>query len=216
MPNAAPARTLARPIARLALPLLASSLLALSCAATEAPRAPGAADAHEPAAGHGAAASHMSPHGHASPHEGASAHGAESSVDAQLAEVARIHGAAGPWAVAGYRMGRYALRKLGLPPQSFDLEVIHHSPQQVEFSCIADGAAAATGASLGKLNLRLAEADAAHVATTYRRASTGASLTLRPTTGFRARFQSVPREELPAAGRIVMELPEGEVFEEVK
>lgn len=39
-----------------------------------------------------------------------------------------------------------------------------------------DGAAAATGASLGKLNLRIADADDAHVATTYRRVSTGRAL----------------------------------------
>jgi formylmethanofuran dehydrogenase subunit E len=137
-------------------------------------------------------------------------------VDAQLAEVARVHGAAGPWAVAGYRMGRHALERLGLPPQSFDLEVVHHSPREVQFSCIADGASAATGASMGKLNLSLVEADEARVATTYRRKSTGASLTLRPTQGFRARFRDVPRAEIPAAGRAVMELPEGEIFEEVR
>lgn len=145
-------------------------------------------------------------------HEAAPAPG---SADAQLAEVARVHGGAGPWAVAGYRMGRHALKKLGLPPQSFDLEVIHHTPQKVQFSCIADGASAATGASVGKLNLRLTEADDAHVATTYRRRSTGATVTLRPSTAFRARFQDVPREQLPAAGKIVVELPDAEIFEEV-
>ncbi|AKT42093.1 FmdE family protein [Chondromyces crocatus] len=136
-------------------------------------------------------------------------------IDQQLAEVARIHGGAGPWAVAGYRMGRYALERLGLTHQSFDLEVIHHSPRSVQFTCIADGAAAATGASLGKLNLSLVEeADEAAVATTYRRRSTGASITLRPTATFKARFKDVPREQLPAAGRVAMELPETEIFEE--
>lgn len=148
-------------------------------------------------------------------HEGTAKPIAARPVDDELAEVARVHGAAGPWAVAGYRMGTYALKKLGLPAQSFDLEVVHHSPQKVQFSCIADGAAVATGASLGKLNLRLDEADEAHVATTYRRISTGASLTLRPTAGFRARFQDMPYDKLLAAGRAVMELPDAEVFEEV-
>lgn len=157
----------------------------------------------------------------ASPHRGhqfdaAAPPAAPGSIDARLADVARIHGAAGPWAVAGYRMGQYALKRLGLSAQSFDLEVIHHSPQEVQFSCIADGAAAATGASLGKLNLRLAEADEAHVTTTYRRPSTGATVTLRPTAAFRSRFQDVPRDQLLAAGRTVMELPEAEVFEEVR
>jgi formylmethanofuran dehydrogenase subunit E len=129
--------------------------------------------------------------------------------------VATIHGGAGPWVVAGYRMGSYALARLGLPRQSFDLEVLHHTPQEVQFSCIADGAAAATGASAGKLNLRLVEATAADVATTYRRKSTGQTITLRPTPAFTARFRDVPRDQLAAAGRIVLALPEADVFEEL-
>jgi formylmethanofuran dehydrogenase subunit E len=130
-------------------------------------------------------------------------------------EVARVHGAAGPWAVAGYRMGKFALGKLGLPAQSFDLEVEHHTPRKVQFSCIADGAAAATGASVGKLNLKLVDADDDGVLTTYKRVSTGAAITLRPSAAFRARFKDVPRDGLLAAGRVVIGLPDAEVFEEV-
>jgi formylmethanofuran dehydrogenase subunit E len=140
---------------------------------------------------------------------------ASSPGDEPLARVAAIHGGAGPWVVAGYRMGEYALAKLGLARQSFDLEVIHHTPQEVQFSCIADGAAAATGASVGKLNLRLIDATEANVATTYRRKSTGQSITLRPTPGFTARFRDVPREQLASAGRTVLALPDAEVFEEL-
>ena len=169
---------------------------------------PGHGGAH-PGRGHG--------HGHGHGHAGAAAGAAAgTNIDAQLQEVARVHGGAGPWAVAGYRMGRHALARLGLEPHSFDLEVIHHSPRSVQFTCIADGAAAATGASMGKLNLSLVEAEEARVATTYRRKSTGASLTLRPTQAFRARFLDVPRGDLPAAGRAVMEMPDAEVFEEVR
>ncbi|WP_437660612.1 FmdE family protein [Sorangium sp. So ce1182] len=135
--------------------------------------------------------------------------------DEELRAVAAIHGGAGPWAVAGYRMGRYALAKLGLPARSFDLEVVHHSPRSVQFSCIADGAAAATGASLGKLNLSLVEASEAGIETTYRRRSTGQAVTLRPSAAFRARFRDVPRERLAEAGKEVLSLPDAEVFEEV-
>jgi formylmethanofuran dehydrogenase subunit E len=140
---------------------------------------------------------------------------ASSPSDEPLARVAAIHGGAGPWVVAGYRMGEYALAKLGLARQSFDLEVVHHTPQEVQFSCIADGAAAATGASTGKLNLRLVDATEADVATTYRRKSTGQSVALRPTRAFAERFRDVPREQLAAAGRVVLALPEAEVFEEL-
>jgi len=150
-----------------------------------------------------------SPVHHAAPHPD---HG----IEADLAEVARVHGGAGPWAVAGYRMGRYALKKLGLERHSFDLKVTHHSPREVQFSCIADGASAATGASLGKLNLLMDEADEANVSTTYERVSTGANITLRPTAVFCKRFKDIPREELGHAGEIVMSLPDEQVFEEVR
>jgi len=79
------------------------------------------------------------------------------------------------WAVAGFRMGEFALRELGLPRGSFDLEVSHHTPQQVQYSCMADGEAVATGASLGKLNLILAEAAPAETHTVFKRRSTGQS-----------------------------------------
>jgi formylmethanofuran dehydrogenase subunit E len=113
-------------------------------------------------------------------------------------------------------MGRYALGKLGLPAQSFDLEVTHHTPEKVQYSCIADGAAAATGASPGKLNLKLVDATDAGVMTTYVKKSTGQAVTLRPTAAFATRFGDLPRERLADAGREVMALPDAEVFEEVK
>jgi formylmethanofuran dehydrogenase subunit E len=148
---------------------------------------------------------------------GLSACGAKASAPADdgLARVAAVHGAAGPWAVAGYRMGRYALTKLDLPAQSFDLEVTHHTPAMVQYSCIADGAVASTGASVGKLNLKFVDAPEADVMTTYLRKSTGQSLTLRPTAAFKARFAGLPRDRLKDAGREVMSLPDAEVFEEV-
>ncbi|HEX3769524.1 MAG TPA: FmdE family protein [Polyangiaceae bacterium] len=138
-----------------------------------------------------------------------------SSTDDALARVAAIHGGAGPWAVAGYRMGAYALAKLGLDRQSFDLEVVHHTPREVQYSCIADGASAATGASAGKLNLTLVDAPESGVETTYRRKSTGQTITLRPSAAFAARFKDVPREQLAAAGKTVLGLPDADVFEEV-
>jgi formylmethanofuran dehydrogenase subunit E len=137
-----------------------------------------------------------------------------SSEDAELDRVAAVHGAPGPWAVAGYRMGRHALAKLGLPEGSFDLEVTHHTPRQVMYSCIADGAAAATGASAGKLNLMLVDSSAEAVATTYRKKSTGQTIMLRPTAQFRARFADAPRERARELGREVLRLLDIEVFEE--
>jgi formylmethanofuran dehydrogenase subunit E len=130
-----------------------------------------------------------------------------------LADVVAVHGGAGPWAVAGYRMGRHALAQLGVERGSFDLEVVHHTPREVQFSCIADGAAAATGASAGKLNLSLADATRPELRTEYRRKSTGATITLRVTDAFAQRYANVPRERLAEAGREVLTLRDDEVFE---
>lgn len=135
--------------------------------------------------------------------------------EAALAKVTAIHGAPGPWAVLGYRMGEAALVKLGLPRGSFDLVVVHHTPDKVQYSCIADGASAATGASAGKLNLKLAPASEDEVFTEYDNKKTGAQLKLRPTAAFRARFANAERAKAHEYGLQVMQLPEAELFEVV-
>jgi formylmethanofuran dehydrogenase subunit E len=71
------------------------------------------------------------------------------------------------------------LKMLG---QSHDLEVVHRCPAEVQFSCIADGVQAATGASPGKLNLRIEPASREDLRTVIRDRSSSRSLTftLRP------------------------------------
>ncbi|HET6339544.1 MAG TPA: FmdE family protein [Polyangiales bacterium] len=130
-----------------------------------------------------------------------------------LDAVAAVHGGAGPWAVAGYRMGEFALQKLGLERGSFDLDVTHASPPEVQYSCIADGAAAATGASLGKLNLHWQEVALPDTRTTYLRKSTGQTVELEVTTAFAKRYADVPRPLLKSAGEEVMRLADNEIFE---
>lgn len=157
---------------------------------------------------------HASP-GSVSPQGSETAQLAGDGVEAEakaLAAVRGVHGGAGPWVVAGYRMGRYALAALGLPRGSFDVEVIHHSPREVQYACIADGAAAATGASLGRLNLSLEPAEAARTRTTFRNRRTGATVTLQATAGFARRYLDVPRAELAAAGAEVLRLPDAAIF----
>ncbi len=112
-------------------------------------------------------------------------------------------------------MGQYALGKLGLERGSFDLEVSHRSPRQVMFSCIADGAAAATGASAGKLNLVVVDGTESELATTYKQKSSGKTITVRPTSSFRSRYADVPREKARELGRQVLTLPADQVFEDV-
>ncbi|KYF92683.1 hypothetical protein BE20_11145 [Sorangium cellulosum] len=90
--------------------------------------------------------------------------------------------------------------------------VVHHSPRSVQFSCIGDGAAVATGASLRKLDLSLVEANEAGVETIYRRRSTGQPMIARPSAAFRARFRDVPRAQFAAADQEVLSLPDAEVL----
>lgn len=184
-----------------ALGLLALLAVEASCT-TDAPHGEGA---------HGATTSAVHSHGHGA---GSAASAAPLSGDDALLRVEAVHGGAGPWAVAGYRMGEHALKKLRVSRQSFDLEIVHYRPKEVQFSCIADGAAAATGASLGKLTLSLVEAGREELRTRYQRKSTGQSVTLRPTAAFAARFRDVPRGDLARAGREVMGLRDEEIFEE--
>jgi formylmethanofuran dehydrogenase subunit E len=129
-----------------------------------------------------------------------------------LDRVAAIHGAAGPFAVAGYRAGERALRELGLPPATFDIDVVHESPAQVQWSCIADGVQAATGASAGKLNLHLREVPRDQMRTVIRRKSTGQAVVFHYRPEFARRFLDRPRPDLPSAGGEVLALPDDEIF----
>jgi DMSO/TMAO reductase YedYZ molybdopterin-dependent catalytic subunit len=153
---------------------------------------PGKMDGH----GHGAAAASVQ----AGAHAGA------------LDKLSDIHGAAGPFVVAGYRMGQRALRELGLPAGSFDLEVRHQSPAEVQWSCIADGAQAATGASAGKLNLSLEKAAREKTRTVFRRRSNGKSVAFTLQPAFVKRFLDLPRDQLLRAGSEVMGLGDEQIF----
>ncbi|MBX6311955.1 MAG: hypothetical protein IRY99_03395 [Isosphaeraceae bacterium] len=129
-----------------------------------------------------------------------------------LARVKEIHGAAGPWAVAGYRIGERALKELGLPRHSFSLLVIHRSPTEVQYSCMADGLQAATGASPGKLNLKVKGATARELKTVVedRKARRRLTFVLRPE--FAQSIRDLPPDRLEAAGRRVAGLPDDAIF----
>lgn len=128
-----------------------------------------------------------------------------------LERVAAIHGGAGPFAVAGYRMGEAALRELGLPRGSFQLLVVHRSPAEVQWSCVADGLQAASGTSLGKLNLRWEET-AGPVESRIGTRDGQRVLRGKLQPQFLERYLNVPRERLLAAGREVAALPAEQVF----
>jgi hypothetical protein len=133
-------------------------------------------------------------------------------VAACLARVKEVHGAAGPWAVAGYRIGDRALKELGLHRQSHDLEVVHRCPAEVQYSCIADGVQAATGASPGKLNLRVVEASREDLRTAIRDKKSGRTLTFTLKPEFARSISDLPFGRIEAEGRRVASLPDETIF----
>ena len=136
----------------------------------------------------------------------------ESAVKERLDRVREYHGAAGPWAVAGYRIGERALGDLGLPRRSFSLLVVHRCPAQVQYSCMADGLQAATGASPGKLNLRVEEATAEGLRSVVedRKSERRLTFTLRPK--FVKSIRDLPPARLEAEGERVAALPDKDIF----
>ncbi len=132
--------------------------------------------------------------------------------EAALAKVAAIHGAAGPFAVIGYRIGVRALAMLGASYGSFDLDVVHRTPLEVQYSCIADGVQAATGVSIGKLNLRIQESTVAHMETIVRNKATGKEVVFRLKPEAISRFLNLPHDQLEPAGRQVMSLSDDQLF----
>jgi hypothetical protein len=141
---------------------------------------------------------------------------ADDDPESLLAAVARVHGRAGPFAVAGYRIGIHALDALGAQRGDRSLVVTHHTPEEVRYSCIADGVQAATGVSLGQLTLTLEDAPPDDVHTEVRRRDGRGGRSYRLAPALEARMAKVPPEGLVAAGRLVAELPEDQVFEVVE
>ncbi|HTU45393.1 MAG TPA: FmdE family protein [Bryobacteraceae bacterium] len=129
-----------------------------------------------------------------------------------LDRVAAIHGAAGVFAVAGYRMGERALRDLGADRGSFSLDVTNRTPLQVQYSCIADGWQAATGVSAGKLSLHIVETTPRDTETIVRNKATGQYLVFRLRGEFLTKYLDVPEEKQKAAGREVAGLPDDQIF----
>ncbi len=123
------------------------------------------------------------------------------------------HGAAGPWVVAGYRIGERALKDLGLPRHSHDLDVAHHCPLQVQYSCIADGLSAATGASPGKLNLRIAESSANGLKTVVSDRERGRSFTFTLKPEFVRSIVNLRFDRLESEGRRVAALADDAIFD---
>jgi len=129
-----------------------------------------------------------------------------------LRRVAAIHGAPGPFAVAGYLMGLYAQRRWKLRYGGWRLQVRHFTPSKVQWSCVADGIQAATGVSAGKLNLQMRFVPKARMRTVFVHKPTGKRLVFRLKAGFIRRYLNTPRSRLRQAGAAILALPFGAIF----
>lgn len=85
--------------------------------------------------------------------------GSGGSVNRDLQSLRGLRGDLTPGTVLGYRMGLAALSELDLQRGDDALLVSHACPLREEYASILDGIQAATGASIGKLSLRLESVD---------------------------------------------------------
>jgi len=75
--------------------------------------------------------------------------------DAELVHRLRqFHGHIGPYAVLGYRLGGWLLRRLGCG-KYFGAHITVNGPGVTPFTCLLDGLQMSTGHTLGKRNLEL-------------------------------------------------------------
>lgn len=106
-----------------------------------------------------------------------------------VTELARFHGHLGPFIVLGYRMGRYALQRLGDNP--FAIRASVYCSGTTPQSCLADGVQLGSGCTLGKGNIEIVKSD-----TVYSEfSSDGEKIRLKPLP-FRQIPQDTPEYEL--------------------
>jgi len=129
-----------------------------------------------------------------------------------IAKILDAHGHVGPWAVVGYRMGQRGLEELRLPRHSKSLLVVHHTPLEFKFTCAADGVMAVTGATPGKMNIRLEECPLAELRTVITDRSTGRVLTFRILPERARELAGVTPQQLDAMIRRFAELPDEAIF----
>lgn len=135
-------------------------------------------------------------------------------ADVRFVHGAPAHGTPGPWSLAGYRIGRDVLARLGISrEQSWEIVVTHRSPARVQLTCMLDGLLAATGASPGKMNLvHEATADDAEVETIVLHKPTRRRLVYRLTPALVEKIRPVEPADFPAAAKMLEGLKDEEVF----
>ena len=104
------------------------------------------------------------------------------------------------------------MKDLGLPRHSFQLLAIHRAPAEIRYSCVSNGLQAATGASPGKLNLKVEVVPVQPLSTAIedRKSRRKLIFTLRPK--FARVIRDLPFERPEAEDRRVAALPDDDIF----
>jgi len=130
-------------------------------------------------------------------------------------EIQRMHGHVGPWNVLGWRIGQAALRELDTKWGRHELDIICYVPLKTPYSCMADGLVVGSGNTIGRLDLRLAEAvslEFIHVCV-RRNDGAGPILIFKPRLSYLRHIDAPKPEELEKLSRECSTLKESDVFE---
>lgn len=136
----------------------------------------------------------------------------DADVSDMFRSIRRVHGDTRPAAVAGYRIGENILDIFKLKPGSRDLHVIVHTPLDLNYAGLADGIQAATGASIGKLNLAIREAPASRLQAVFVNLATGQSLRVHFTPAFLQVLAKPSGKGADSTGPRVATMPDDRVF----
>ena len=130
-------------------------------------------------------------------------------------EIKRVHGHVGPWNVLGWRMGQAALREFDTKWGWHELDVICYVPIETPYSCMADGLVIGTGNSLGRLDIRLAEAVSLDFIQVCIRRKDGAGpvLILKPRPAYLRHIDAPKPEQLEKLSRECSKMEEADLFE---
>jgi len=128
-------------------------------------------------------------------------------------EIVRYHGHVGPWNVMGWRIGRAARRELGAQWGDHSLNIICHLPLATPYTCLADGLTVATGNSIGRLDIRLAEElTTATMHVSIQAKSGGQVLDFWPNSHYMKEIEKRPFGELEALSHRSAEMEEQKLF----
>ena len=123
-----------------------------------------------------------------------------------------IHGDINPWAVAGFLMGERALVELDMTFGTDRLLALHHCPQKLPYTAVLDGIQAATGATVGKLNLRMIPATASELRCEFFDMESGNRLIYQFTPAMLDQLLGAKDGDARALAIQMMTLPEADIF----